>query len=111
MTRAERIVELRERYRHAAGSIGSTNALALVDLICENPLLTTRLVEQRLGVTRPTSLRLLRQSEALGALVERDSGARGQRRYVAQTFMSVPGEAAARGPHAIEVRGLARSAA
>lgn len=89
VTRAERIVELRERYRHTAASIGSTNALALVDLICENPVVTTRLVEERLGVSRPTSLRLLRQLEDRGVLVESDPGARGQRRYEAAELLKV----------------------
>ncbi len=82
VTRAERIIELRERYRAAAASIGSPNALALVELICENPLVTTRLVEERLGVSRPTSLRLLRQLEDRGILRRAMPGARGQRRYV-----------------------------
>jgi len=87
VTRAERIVELRERYRQAAGSIGSANALALVDLICENPLVTSRLVEERLAVSRPTSLRLLRQLERRGVLSEGEPGARGQRRYLAVGFL------------------------
>jgi Fic family protein len=88
VTRAERIVQLRERYRHAAASISSANSLALVDLICENPLVTSRLVEQQLGVSRPTSLRLLRQLEGFGVLDESDAGARGQRRYVARELMA-----------------------
>ena len=62
VTRAEKIVELRERYRTQATALGSVNALQLVDLMCENPIVTTRLVEARLGVTRPTALRLLRSS-------------------------------------------------
>ena len=93
VARAERIVELRETYRQAAAAIGSTNGLALVDVICENPLVTTRLVEQRLGVSRPTSLRLLRQLAGLGVLEECAAGARGQRRYVALELMAaVAGE-------------------
>jgi Fic family protein len=89
VTRTERIVRLREDYRHAAASIGNANSLALVDLICENPLVTSRLVEQQLGVSRPTSLRLLRQLEGLGVLEEDEPGARGQRRYVARELMAV----------------------
>lgn len=88
VARAARIVELREHYREAAASIGSTNGLALIDVICENPLVTTRLVEQRLGVSRPTSLRLLRRLEELGVLEEGVAGARGQRRYVAREMMA-----------------------
>jgi len=92
VTRAERILRLRDRYRMAAASIGSANSLALVDLICENPLVTARLVEQRLGVSRPTSLRLLRQLAELGVLEEGASGARGQRRYVARELMAAVAE-------------------
>ncbi len=92
VTRAKQIVELRERYRSEAASIGSPNALALVDLICENPLVTTRLVEDRLGVSRPTSLRLLRRLEERGVLTAGDSGARGQRRYVACELLAALGE-------------------
>ncbi|MEA2190291.1 MAG: hypothetical protein QOI73_412 [Solirubrobacteraceae bacterium] len=92
VTRAERIVKLRDRYRQAAASIGSVNAPALVDLICDNPLVTTRLVEERLGVSRPTSLRLLRQFESRGLLAEGATGLRGQRRYVARDMMSAVDE-------------------
>ena len=88
VSRAERIVELRERYRQAAATMGTTNGLALVDLVCENPLVTTRLVEERLGVSRPTAVRLLRQLEERGVLSEGRSGIRGQRRYVARALMA-----------------------
>lgn len=85
--RAERIVDLRERYRRVAASLGTSNALALVDLICENPVVTTRSIEDRLQVSRPTSLRLLRRMEEHGVLSEEDAGPRGQRRYVARALM------------------------
>lgn len=81
--RAERIVALRDRYLEAAASLGTANAVALVDLICENPVVTTRAIEGRLGVSRPTALRLLRRMEERGVLSEQEAGARGQRRYVA----------------------------
>jgi Fic family protein len=87
--RSERIIELRERYRAVATDLGSVNAMAVVDLVCENPIATTRLVEARLGVARPTALRLLRQLEAAGVLEEARAGARGQRRYVARELMDV----------------------
>ena len=97
VTRAERIVKLRERYRRAAASIGSANALALVDVICENPLVTARLVEERLGVSRPTALRLLEQLASRGVLDEGESGARGQRRYYARELLgAVTGSTASR---------------
>lgn len=87
--RAERIVELRERYRATATGLGSVNALQVVDLMCENPIVTSRLVEGRIGVSRPTALRLLRQLEAAGLLEEAAQGARGQRRYVARDLLDV----------------------
>ena len=85
--RAQRIVELREQYRQAAAAIGTANAMALVELICENPVVTTRSIEGRLGVSRPTALRLLRRMEEQGVLSEGDEGIRGQRRYVALAMM------------------------
>jgi len=88
VSRAERIIELRERYRGMAATMGTANGMALVDLVCENPLVTTRLVEERLGVSRPTAVRLLRQLEERGVLSEGRSGLRGQRRYVARELMA-----------------------
>jgi predicted transcriptional regulator len=70
------------------GDDGTANGLALVDLVCENPLVTTRLVEERLGVSRPTAVRLLRQLGERGVLSEGKSGIRGQRRYVARELMA-----------------------
>ncbi len=63
--------------------MGTPNALALVELICENPVVTTRSIEARLGVSRPTALRLPRRMEEQGVLSEGAAGAGGQRRYVA----------------------------
>lgn len=86
--RAQRIVELRERYRLAASAIVSSNAMTLVDLVCETPIVSSRAVEVRLGVTRPTALKLLRQLEEVGVLQEGSSGPRGQRRYLARDLMA-----------------------
>jgi Fic family protein len=88
VVRAQRIVELRERYRGAASSIASSNAMALVDLVCETPIVSSRTVEGRLGVTRPTALKLLRQLEAVGVLSLGPFGPRGQRRYLASELMA-----------------------
>ena len=94
VARAQGVIELRERYRRAASALGTPNALALVDLICENPVVTTRAIEERLGVSRPTALRLLRKLEEQGVLSEGKAGARGQRRYVAREMMeAVAGDA------------------
>lgn len=85
--RAQRIIALREDYLQTAATMGTPNALALVDLICENPVVTTRSIEDHLSVSRPTALRLLRRMEEQGVLTEADAGARGQRRYVARAMM------------------------
>jgi Fic family protein len=89
VARAQRIVQLRERYRSAASAIPSSNGMALVDLVCEYPIVSSRAVENRLGVTRPTALKLLRQLEAVGVLGEAAQGPRGQRRYVAAELVAV----------------------
>lgn len=86
--RAELILDLREDYLAAAAAMGTVNALPLVDLICENPVVTTRSIEERLGVSRPTALRLLRRMEEQGVLTEAQAGARGQRRYVARKLLA-----------------------
>ncbi len=86
--RARRIVALRERYRTMAAAITSSNAMILVDLVCETPIVSSRAVEARLGVTRPTALKLLRQLEEVGVLVEGNTGPRGQRRYLARELMA-----------------------
>lgn len=83
------IIGLRERFRADAAGLGNVNALRVADVIFENPIVTTRLVEARLGVDRPTALRLLRQLEQVGVLEEVAQGARGQRRYVARELMKV----------------------
>lgn len=88
VTRAQRLIELRERYRVAASAIASSKAMTLVDLVCEVPIISSRAVETRLGVTRPTALKLLRQLEEVGVLQEGTVGRRGQRRYLAGELMA-----------------------
>ena len=88
-TRAQAIIELRERYRQSARNIGTANALALAEVLCETPIVTARSIEDRLGISRPTALRLLREMEQQGVLSEREAGARGQRRYLAHEMLEV----------------------
>jgi Fic family protein len=96
VVRAERLVELQKRYRQAAADMGTANGVALVDLICEHPLVTTRFVEGRLGVSRPTALRLLRGLEKRGVVSQVEPGARGQQRYEARELMAVVTDEVAR---------------
>lgn len=89
VSRAHRILQLRERYREAAGATNSPNALGLVDLICANPILTARAVEKGLDVSRPTALRLLKRMESEGLITASEQGSRGQRRYLAHEMYEV----------------------
>ncbi|HMS71976.1 MAG TPA: Fic family protein [Baekduia sp.] len=86
--RAQRLVALRERFRTTASALKSSNGMALVDLVCERPIVSSRAVEEKLRVTRPTALKLLRQLEEVGVLTEADPGPRGQRRYIAREVMA-----------------------
>jgi Fic family protein len=88
VVRAQRLVEVREQYLRAVAPLATSHGLALVDLICENPLVTTRRVEERLGVSRPTALRLLSRLAERGVLSSGEAGPRGQRRYVARELLA-----------------------
>jgi Fic family protein len=83
--RAERLVDLREQYRRRVPSHAGLHTV--IDLAFESPVLTGRLVEQRLGVTRPTALRLLSVLADHGVLEELSVGHRSQRRWRASEVM------------------------
>jgi Fic family protein len=85
--RALLLVDLREGYRRRVPA--QANLHSLIDLTFESPVLTGRLVEQRLGVTRPTALRLLTVLAEHAVLRERSTGPRAQRRWDAPDIMSV----------------------
>jgi Fic family protein len=83
--RARRLVELREDYRRRVPA--QANAQALVDVLFDTPVLTSRLVEQHLHVTRPTALRLLQQLATAGLVTGRPAGPRGQHRWQAEEIV------------------------
>jgi cell filamentation protein, protein adenylyltransferase len=87
VARAERLLDMRERYRAATARLRS-QAANLVDLVFETPVLTARLIEARASVARPTALRLLGQLAELGILAESSPvGARRQRRWIAREVL------------------------
>jgi len=45
--------------RPAQAAVAVEERVHRLDMVCENPPVTTRRVEERLGVSRPTALRLL----------------------------------------------------
>jgi Fic family protein len=83
LTRAEKMMDIREGYREKASSLRSPNAHQVVELISINPIVSSGRVRRALGVSRPTVLRLLDSFEELGVLSTWRPGARGERRYVA----------------------------
>ncbi|HUB35766.1 MAG TPA: helix-turn-helix domain-containing protein, partial [Solirubrobacteraceae bacterium] len=84
--------------------LASSNAAMLVDLVCETPIVSSRTVQTRLGVTRPTALKLLRQLEEVGVLEEGGTGARGQRRYLAGELMVAVADDAGTGQRRSDTR-------
>jgi len=89
VVRAERLTDLRERYRASVQAATRGIANQVVELALEQPVLNSRVVEARLGVSRPAALKALRQLEDLGVLVEADGGPRGQLRWRAHEVLSV----------------------
>jgi Fic family protein len=87
--RAERLVDLRERYRTSVRTTTRGAATQLAELTIEQPVLTTRVVEERLGITRPAALKALRHLEDVGILVMAPEGPRRQLRWRAEEVLSV----------------------
>lgn len=90
--RADRLIDLRERYRSAVQARTRGIANQLVDLTLESPVLNTRVVERRLGVSRPAALSALRTMADLEILAEADDGPRGQLRWMAREVLSILSE-------------------
>ncbi len=95
VVRAERLVDLRERYRGLVMESTRSQAVALVDVLFAHPILTARIVEQNVDVRRPTALRMLDQLAELGILSEMEPGQRRQRRFVAREVLAALDEEAA----------------
>jgi Fic family protein len=80
VTRAERLVDVRERYRRQLAEEGSrSRAGDVVDLMMENPYVTVARVRRALEVTQPGALNLLRRLERRGWLQELGTSGRGGR--------------------------------
>jgi len=89
LARAERLTDLREHYRAEVQARTRGIANQLVDLAFEQPVLNTRVVEARLGVSRPAALNALRQLGDVGLLEEVSEGPRGQLRWRAEQVLTV----------------------
>jgi Fic family protein len=78
--RAERLADLRERYRRDLAAVRS-RAPEVMDLLMANPFITVRQVQTSLGVTQPGALNLLRGIEGRGWLRELGTIGRGGKVY------------------------------
>jgi Fic family protein len=86
--KAERLMDIRERYRGLVQSRTKGRAIEVVDLILENPVLTARLVSARLGLSGQSGLNILRQIESLGILRAAEPSAEGRYRWVCDGVLS-----------------------
>jgi Fic family protein len=78
--RAERLADLRERYRRDLAAVRS-RAPEVMDLLMSNPFITVRQVQTSLGVTQPGALNLLRGIQGRGWLRDLGTIGRGGRAY------------------------------
>ena len=85
--RTERLMDFRERWRHALRGSRS-RAVEVVDLAFTNPILTTRAVADRLGMSPQGALNLLRQLEGIGCLRPHTSGQGIQGRWYASDILA-----------------------
>lgn len=89
VSRAERLTDLRERYRMETQASTRGAANQVVDIAFEQPVLTARMVETRLSITRPAALKALRRLADLGVIAEVPAGRRGQLRWRAEEVLSI----------------------
>lgn len=87
---ARRIIRLREekaRLLQAEGRAGA-NLLRALDVLFEQPIVTVRLIQQRLDVTFATSSSIVGKLVAIGVLHERTGYAR-NRRFVFEPYLAL----------------------
>jgi Fic family protein len=97
VNRAEQLVDLRERYRAAlAGS--RSRAAEVVELMIENPILSSLVLQRRLQITNQGALNLIRQLERRGWIRRLGKFGRGGRtHWLAEEVFMVLNRARAEG--------------
>lgn len=88
VARAERLMDLRERYRATVQAATRGIANNIAELALEQPILTAAVVEARLGVSRQGAIKALRHLEDLGILTRSAEGPRGQLRWRAHEVLA-----------------------
>ncbi|MBI2170157.1 MAG: Fic family protein [Actinobacteria bacterium] len=88
--RAERLADLRERYRSELAITTRSRALEVVDLMVAQPVITATLVQDRLNITHQGALNLIRRIESKGWLHRAGTFGRGGRQlWVAPEILQV----------------------
>lgn len=88
VTRAEQLMDIREKFRGLVQASTRGRAIEVVDLIFENPVVTARFVASRLGVSGQSGLNILRQIESTDILRQIDSTADGRYRWSCDEILS-----------------------
>ncbi|WP_130866930.1 Fic family protein [Acidipropionibacterium timonense] len=89
VTRAQRLVRIREEYRAVAAHERS-NLSGLVEMIVNNPFVTVRAVENRLDITPQGARNLIQKAEGMGWLRSLGTHGRGGRvHWVAEDIFNI----------------------
>jgi Fic family protein len=86
--RAERLSDLREKYRSQLSGT-SARTVEAVDLLFASPILTVRYVQQQLGLSQPGASNLLRRIAAHGIVEELGSGPGVRHRWFCDEILRV----------------------
>ena len=86
---ARRILKLREEHREqVAMRISTPNALRLLELLYQRPIVTARLVRQELNVSSPTANSLVKGLLGMGLLTE-TTGQRRNRTFAYRSYLAL----------------------
>lgn len=86
--RAERLADLRERYRVTLKGVRS-RAAEVVDLLFANPIMTVRHVQRKLNISQPGAAKLLRTLTDLGVVRQVGAGPGVRHRWFADDILQV----------------------
>jgi Fic family protein len=89
LDRAERLADLRERYRSELSSKTRSRALVVVEILFESPVITARSISSRLNVSIPGAKKLIQFLEEEKVVRELPSGPSKTKRWVAQEILDV----------------------
>ena len=78
--RARAILDLRNRY-HDELAKSRSRAIEVVDILFEQPILTSQIVEENLGISKSGALNLIRGLESRGILIRGAAAGRGGTKY------------------------------